>query len=151
MDWKMKALLFVLVLLGSVVPASAQVPQGYGGVIQTLVVSVSVVFGVVITLLGFWWKFDAKIDANSRETNGKIDRTNDRIDAAKKELKDDAQAAHAAIGTNIDKVHSDIRESEKRVTDNFNKRFDDLRDYIKLAMETRTPNRTGRPSETRKD
>ena len=113
----------VLVLFGSVVPASAQDPQGYGGILQTVVVSVSASLSVVAATLTNWWKVDSKIDA------------------AKRELKDDAKEAHTAIGTNIDKVHSDIdkvhsdiRESERRVTNNFNARFDDLRDYIKLAM-----------------
>ena len=100
MDWKTKALLFVLVLFGSVVPASA---QGYAGIIQNVSVSVSAAFGVLVTLLAFWWKF-----------TDKLDRTNERIDAVKKELKDDAQKAHAEIGTNI-------RESEKRLNDNINK------------------------------
>ena len=103
MDWKTKALLFVLVLFGSVVPASAQDAQGYAGIIQNVSVSVSAAFGVLVTLLAFWWKF-----------TDKLDRTNERIDAVKKELKDDAQKAHAEIGTNI-------RESEKRLNDNINK------------------------------
>ena len=103
MDWKTKALLFVLVLFGSVVPASAQDAQGYAGIIQNVSVSVSAAFGVLVTLLAFWWKFADKLD-----------RTNERIDAVKKELKDDAQKAHAEIGTNI-------RESEKRLNDNINK------------------------------
>ena len=59
---------FGLVLFGSVVPASAQDPQGYGGVIQTVVVSVSVVFGVVITLLAFWWKFDGKVENSAKRS-----------------------------------------------------------------------------------
>ena len=103
MDWKTKALLFVLVPFGSVVPASAQDAQGYAGIIQNVSVSVSAAFGVLVTLLAFWWKF-----------TDKLDRTNERIDAVKKELKDDAQKAHAEIGTNI-------RESEKRLNDNINK------------------------------
>ena len=94
---------FVLVLFGSVVPASAQDLQGYAGVVQTVVVSVSVVFGVVVTLLAFWWKFDARLD-----------QTNRRIDDAKKELKADAQKAHAEIATSI-------RESEKRLSDSIDK------------------------------
>ena len=122
--------LFVLVLFGSAVPASAQDPQGYGGILQTVVVSVSASLSVVAAILTFWWKVDSKIDA------------------AKRELKDDAREAHTAIGTNIDKVHSDIRESERRVTNNFNARFDDLRDYIKLAMNQP---RDGRPSGSAQD
>ena len=114
MDWKTKALLFVLVLFGSVVPASAQDAQGYAGIIQNISVSVSAAFGVLVTLLAFWWKF-----------TDKLDRTNERIDAVKKELKDDAQKAHAEIGTNIRTVHvelgTNIRESEKRLNDNINK------------------------------
>ena len=143
MDWKTKVLLFVLVLFGSVVPVSAQDPQGSAGILQNVVVSVSAALGAVVALLAFWWKFDSKIDANAketngkidrtneridanaRETNGKIDRTNERIDAAKNDLKDDAQKAHAEIGTNI-----------RRVEENINARFDDLRDYIKLALKT---------------
>ena len=111
----------VLVLFGSVVPASAQDPQGYGGVIQTVIVAVSASLGVLVTLLGFWWKFDdkvgklgEKIDTTTRETNDKIDRTNDKIDRTREDLKDDARKAHAEIGTNI-------RESEKRLDDNINK------------------------------
>ena len=95
--------LFVLVLFGSVVPASAQDLQGYGGVIQTVVVAVGAAVGVLVTLLAFWWKFD-----------GKIEKLGERIDAAKKELKDDARNAHAVIGTNI-------RDSEKRLDANINK------------------------------
>ena len=115
------AFVLVLVLFGSVVPASAQDLQGYAGVVHTAVVSASVVFGVVITLLAFWWKFDAKLD-----------QTNRRIDDAKKELKADAQKAHAEIATNIresekrlndsiDKVRADMRESEKRLNDSIDK------------------------------
>ena len=133
--------LFVLVLFGSVVPASAQGAQGYGVIIQSVIVSVSAALGALFTLLTFWWKFDdkigklgEKIDTTTRETNGKIDRTNERIDAAKKDLKEDAQKAHTEIGTNIRTVGDDVRTSEKRVTDNFNARFDDLRDYLKLAL-----------------
>lgn len=66
----------------------------------------------------------------------KIDRANDRIDDAVKDLKEDARIAHAEIGTNIRRVDENVKASEKRVTDNFNARFDDLRDYIKLAMKT---------------
>ena len=66
----------------------------------------------------------------------KIDRANDRIDDAVKDLKEDARIAHVEIGTNIRRVDENVKASEKRVTDNFNARFDDLRDYIKLAMKT---------------
>ena len=134
-----RLLLFVLVLFGAVEPVAAQGLQGFGVVLQAVVVSVSVVVGVVMTLLAFWWKFDAKIDqtnakidANARETTRGLDRTNEKIDAAKKELKDDAQKAHAEIGTNIResekrlddniaKVRADVRESEKRLNDNIDK------------------------------
>ena len=137
MDWKMKSLLFVLVLFGSVVPASAQDPQGYAGILQNIVVSVSAASGAVVALLAFWWKFDGKLDANARETNGKLDRTNGRIDEAKKELKDDAQKAHAEIGTNI-------RESEKRLDANINKVHADVQ--LLLAQAIR-----GRPSGSAQD
>ena len=100
---------------------AAQDLQAFGVVIQAAIVSVSVVVGVVMTLLAFWWKFDAKIDqtnaridANARETARGLERTNGKIDAAKTELKDDAQRAHAEIGTNI-------RESEKRLNDSIDK------------------------------
>lgn len=127
---------FVLVLFGSVVPASAQDLQGYAGVVQTVVVSVSVVFGVVITLLAFWWKFDAKLD-----------QTNRRIDDAKKELKADAQKAHAEIATSIresekrlsdsiDKVRADMRESEKRLNDNISKLHANVNDNISKLHAT---------------
>ena len=128
MDTEMKTLLFVL--FGSVVPASAQEAQGYGGILQTVVVSVSASLTVVVSVLALWWKFD-----------GKIGKLGERIDAAKKELKDDAQTAHAEIGTHIRAVDQDVKDSEKRVTanfnarfDDFNARFDDLRDYIKLGL-----------------
>ena len=82
--------LFALVLFGSAAPAAAQDLQGFGAVVQAAIVSVSVVVGVVMTLLAFWWKFDAeidqtngKIDANARETTRGLDRTNEKIDAAK--------------------------------------------------------------------
>ena len=140
--------LFVLVLFGSVVPASAQGVQGYEGVIQTAVVAGGTVFGVVITLLAFWWAFDRKVDNLGKKIDDTNNRLDTKIDAAKTEIKADAHAAHTAIGTNIDKVHSDIRESERRVTNNFNARFDDLRDYIKLAMNQP---RDGRPSESAQD
>ena len=58
--------------------------------------------------------------------DAKIDRANDRIDDAAKDLKEDARVAHAEIGSNI-----------RRVEETFNARFDDLRDYIKLALKTR--------------
>ena len=127
---------FVLVLFGSVVPASAQDLQGYAGVVQTVVVSVSVVFGVVITLLAFWWKFDARLD-----------QTNRRIDDAKKELKADAQKAHAEIATSIresekrlndsiDKVRADMRESEKRLNDNISKLHANVNDNISKLHAT---------------
>ena len=149
MDWKMKVL-FVLVLFGSVVPVSAQEAQE-GSVIPAVLSSVLSVLAVTLTLLvKSWWRMEDKVTA-----------TNKKIDDAQKDLKDDAQVAHTAIGTNIRTVHTElgtnirtvhtelaanirtvhtelaanIRESEKRVTDNFNKRFDDLRDYIKLAMK----------------
>ena len=92
--------LFVLVLFGSVVPASAQDPQGYGGVVQTVVVSVSAAVGAVVALLTFWSKFD-----------GKVDKLGEKIDAAKKELKDDARDAHAVIGTNISRVEAKVDET----------------------------------------
>ena len=56
--------------------------------------------------------------------DAKIDRANDRIDDAAKDLKEDARVAHAEIGSNI-----------RRVEETFNARFDDLRDYIKLALK----------------
>ena len=140
--------LFVLVLFGSVVPALAQGVQGYEGVINTAVVAGGTVFGVVITLLAFWWAFDRKVD----KLGTKIDNTNDRlgtkidtkIDAAKKELKDDAQAAHTAIGTNLDKVHADIRDSEKRLDANINK----VHATVQLLLEQAI---RGRPSESAQD
>ena len=92
--------LFVLVLFGSVVPASAQEPQGYGGVIQTVVVAVSAAIGAVFALLTFWSKFDSKVD-----------KLGEKIDAAKKEIKDDAQAAHGVIGTNISRVEAKVDET----------------------------------------
>ena len=45
-------------------------------------------------------------------------------------MKSSNDAAHSKIETNV-------KDSEKRVTDNFNKRFDDLKDYIKLAMKVK--------------
>lgn len=131
MDTEMKTLLVVLVVLfGSAVPASAQEAQGYGGILQTVVVSVSASLTVVVSVLALRWKFD-----------GKIGKPGERIDAARKELKDDAQTAHAGIGTNIRAVGQDVKDSEKRVTanfnarfDDFNARFDDLRDHIKLGL-----------------
>ena len=106
--------LFVLVLFGSVVPASAQDLQGYGGVIQTVVAAVGAAVGALFTLLTFWRAFDRKVDNLGTKIDTTTRDTNNKIDAAKKELKDDAQAAHAAIGTNI-------RESEKRLDANINK------------------------------
>ena len=138
MDWKTKVLLFVLVLFGSVVPVSAQDPQGYGGVVQTVVVAVSASFGVLVTLLSFWWKFDSKIDklgekidTTTRETNGKIDRT-------REDLKDDAQKAHAEIGTNI-------RESEKRLNDNINK----VHATVQLLLEQAIRGQSSGPAQDR--
>ncbi len=113
MDWKTKVL-FVLVLFGSVVPASAQDPQGYGGVVQTVVVAGSAAFGVLVTLLSFWWRFDSKIDKLGEKIDTATRETNRKIDRTREDLKGDAQKAHAEIGTNI-------RESEKRLNDNINK------------------------------
>ena len=156
MDWKTKVLLLVLVLFGSVVPVSAQDPQGSAGILQNVVVSVSAALGAVVALLAFWWKFDSKIDANAketngkidrtneridanaRETNGKIDRTNERIDAAKNDLKDDAQKAHAEIGTNI-------RESEKRLNDNINK----VHATVQLLLEQAIRGQSSGPAQDR--
>ena len=130
--------LFVLVLFGSVVPVSAQDPQGYGGVVQTVVVAVSASFGVLVTLLSFWWKFDSKIDklgekidTTTRETNGKIDRT-------REDLKDDAQKAHAEIGTSI-------RESEKRLNDNINK----VHATVQLLLEQAIRGQSSGPAQDR--
>ena len=108
------AVLFVLVLSGSVVPASAQDLQGYRGVVQTVVVVVSAALGALFTLLTFWSKFDGKVGKLGEKIGTTTRETNRRIDAAKKDLTDDAQKAHAEIGMNV-------RESEKRLDANINK------------------------------
>ena len=86
--------------------------------------------GVLGLILRTWWRLE------------------DRIESVRTELKADSRTAHSEIRTNIRTVGEDVRTSEKRVTDNFNARFDDLRDYIKLAMN---PPRGGRPSESGQD
>ena len=154
--------LFALVLFGSAAPAAAQDLQGFGAVVQAAIVSVSVVVGVVMTLLAFWWKFDAKIDqangkidANARETTRGLDRTNEKIDAAKKELKDDAQKAHAEIATNIresekrlndniTKVRADVSESEKRLSDIIDKVHATVQLLVEQAIRDRGSDYTGR-------
>ena len=76
------------------------------------------IVGLLGAILTAGVAFGLRLDA-------KIDRANDRIDDAAKDLKEDARVAHAEIGSNI-----------RRVEETFNARFDDLRDYIKLALKT---------------
>ena len=76
--------------------------------------------------------FNRRFDGVRAQMN-QLDAKND---AAVKALKEDERTAHAEIGANICRVDESVKAAEKRVTDNFNARFDDLRDYVKLALKT---------------
>ena len=52
---------------------------------------------ILASVVAFGLRLDVKID----RANDRTDKTNDRIDAAVKDLKEDARVAHAEIGANI--------------------------------------------------
>ena len=76
--------------------------------------------------------FNRRFDGVQAQMN-QLDAKND---AAYQALKEDERTAHAEIGANIRRVDESVKAAEKRVTDNVNARFDDLRDYVKLALKT---------------
>ena len=124
MDWKTKALLFVLVLFGSVVPASAA--DGGG-----TTADVWAIIGVGVVLLGVLVPLMIHFNNVNRDAHKGI---GENINKVEENLKADINKVEENLKADINKVEGKVDEINIH-----------LRDSATEAA------RLGRPSETRKD
>ena len=112
MDWKTKVLLFVLVLFGSVVPVSAQVPPASGGTVEGVnweLIAVGLAF-VTAFLLG--WNTLRGIAKDNRDAHEKI---GDNIKGVKTELKADIKGVEGKVDDGFKDLNSDIKDLNRSV------------------------------------
>ena len=121
MDWKTKTLLFVLVLFGSVVPASAQ--EGSG-----TTADVWAIIGVGVVLLGVILATWGASRADNREAHKGIRENIGRVESK------------------VDKVESKVDKVEGKVDAGFTGINNDIKDLDRSIGRLE-----GRPSETRQD
>jgi len=135
MDWKTKALLFVLVLFGSVVPASAA--DGGG-----TTADVWAIIGVGVVLLGVLVPLMIHFNNVNRDAHKGI---GENINKVEENLKADVNKVEENLKADINKVEENLKADIDKVEGKVDEINIHLRDSATEAA------RLGRPSETRKD
>ena len=135
MDWKTKALLFVLVLFGSVVPASAA--DGGG-----TTADVWAIIGVGVVLLGVLVPLMIHFNNVNRDAHKGI---GENINKVEENLKADVNKVEENLKADINKVEENLKADINKVEGKVDEINIHLRDSATEAA------RLGRPSETRKD
>ena len=147
MDWKTKALVFVLVLFGPVVPVSAQ-SEGAGG----MTAEVWAILGVGVVLLGVLVPLMIHFNNVNHGAHEKIGR---KIEGVKTDIKEDISRVEGNVGRvegKIEGVKTDIKEDISRVEGNVGRvegKVDEINIYLRDSATEAV--RLGRQSETRKD
>ena len=135
MDWKTKALLFVLVLFGSVVPAS---PADGGGTTA----DVWAIIGVGVVLLGVLVPLMIHFNNVNRDAHKGI---GENINKVEENLKAGINKVEENLKADINKVEENLKADINKVEGKVDEINIHLRDSATEAA------RLGRPSETRKD
>ena len=128
MDWKANVLLFVLVLFGSVVPVSAQVPPASGGTVDGVNWELLTVGLAFITAFFLGWNTLRGIAKDNRDAHEKIGKN---INKVEENLKADIEKVEGNL-------REDVRESEKRVNENINKVHGDVRLLLEHALREKS-------------
>ena len=135
MDWKVKVLLFVLVLFGSVVPGAAQDPPASGGMTAEVWSIIAAILGVLVPLLIYF----NKVNRDAHKVIG------ENIKGVKTELKADIEGVNTEL-------EADIKGVEGKVDDGFKDLTSDIKELNRSVGRLEgSLGTTGRPSETRKD
>ena len=135
MDWITKALLFVLVLFGSVVPASAADGDG-------TTADVWAIIGVGVVLLGVLVPLMIHFNNVNRDAHKGI---GENINKVEENLKADVNKVEENLKADINKVEENLKADINKVEGKVDEINIHLRDSATEAA------RLGRPSETRKD
>ena len=102
MDWKTKTLLFVLVLFGSVVPASAQEGSGTTADVWAIIGVGVVLLGVILATWGASRADNREAHKGIRENIGrvesKVDKVEGKVDAGFTGINNDIKDLNRSIG-----------------------------------------------------
>ena len=128
MDWKTKTLLFVLVLFGSVVPASAQEGSGTTADVWAIMGAGVVLLGVILATWGASRADNREAHKGIRENIGRVESKVDKVESK------------------VEKVEGKVEKVEGKVDAGFTGINNDIKDLNRSIGRLE-----GRPSETRQD